>query len=258
MGKSDKKRILLKIGSNVLTKGTNQISRGKLEDIARQIASLKDEYEFVIVSSGAIAVAKQFVDLQSKGKPINVKQALASIGQPHLMRIFHENFWELGLLTSQCLLSYSDFRKSDSKKNIKNTINVLIENNYIPIINENDTVATDEIKFGDNDKLSALTAALLKVDLLIIATNTSGIYTKKSINGDNKETIKETSDIESLKEQIEASISMHGTGGMATKIAASEIAQEANIETWIVNGLSENFIVDAMNNKTQFTKIITK
>ena len=258
MGKSDKKRILLKIGSNVLTKETNQISRGKLEDIARQIASLKDEYEFIIVSSGAIAVAKQFVNLESKGKPINVKQALASIGQPHLMRIFHENFWELGLLTSQCLLSYSDFKKKESKKNIKNTINVLVANNYIPIINENDTVATDEIKFGDNDKLSALTAALLKVDLLIIATNTNGIYTKKSIDLGNGETILKSSNIASLKEQIQSSISSHGTGGMATKIDAAEIAQEANIETWILNGLKDNFIVDAIHNKSEFTKVISK
>lgn len=258
MGKSDKKRILLKIGSNVLTKETNQISRGKLEDIARQIAVLKEDYEFIIVSSGAIAVAKQFVDLESNGKPINVKQALASIGQPHLMRIFHENFWELGLLTSQCLLSYSDFKKKESKKNIKNTINVLVKNNYIPIINENDTVATDEIKFGDNDKLSALTAALLKVDLLLIATNTDGIYTKKSIDLGDGETILESSDVEGLKGEIQSSISTHGTGGMATKIAAAEIAQEANIETWILNGLKDNFIVDAIENKTQFTKIISK
>lgn len=258
MGKLDKKRILLKIGSNVLTKETNQISRGKLEDIARQIASLKDEYEFVIVSSGAIAVAKQFVELESKGKLIDVKQALASIGQPHLMRIFHDNFWELGLLTSQCLLSYSDFEKNESKENIKNTINVLVENKYIPIINENDTVATDEIKFGDNDKLSALTAALLKVDLLIIATNTNGIYTKKSMDSESNETILETSNIDSLKEQIQNSVSLHGTGGMTTKIAAAEIVQEAAIETWIVNGLNDNFIVDAIQNKSQFTKIITK
>ena len=258
MGKLDKKRILLKIGSNVLTKETNQISRGKLEDIARQIASLKDTYEFIIVSSGAIAVAKQFVELESKGKPINVKQALASIGQPHLMRIFHENFWELGLLTSQCLLSYSDFEKEQSRTNIKNTINVLVENNYIPIINENDTVATDEIKFGDNDKLSALTAALLNVDLLLIATNTNGIYTKESIDAGCAETIKESSNIGTLKEQIQSSISLHGTGGMATKIAAAEIAQEANIETWILNGLNDNFIVDAINNTSKFTKIILK
>ncbi|WP_298366302.1 glutamate 5-kinase [uncultured Lutibacter sp.] len=259
MGKLDKKRILLKIGSNVLTKETNQISRGKLEDIARQIAQLKDKYEFVIVSSGAIAVAKQFVELESNGKLINVKQALASIGQPHLMRIFHENFWELGLFTSQCLLSYSDFKKEKSRTNIKNTINVLVENNYIPIINENDTVATDEIKFGDNDKLSALTASLLNVDLLIIATNTNGIYTKASIEADKLKTIKETSEIEPLKNQINSnSISKHGTGGMATKIAAAEIAQNAKIETWIVNGLKDNFIIDAINNTSEFTKIITK
>ena len=258
MGKLDKKRILLKIGSNVLTKETNQISRGKLEDIARQIASLKDEYEFIIVSSGAIAVAKQFVKLESNGKPINVKQALASIGQPHLMRIFHENFWELGLLTSQCLLSYSDFKKEESKTNIKNTINVLVKNNYIPIINENDTVATDEIKFGDNDKLSALTAALLKVDLLIIATNTDGIYTKDSMDAARVETIQETSNIEVLKKQIQSAISMHGTGGMTTKIDAAKIAQKANIETWIVNGLKDNFIVNAINNTSKFTRIISK
>ncbi len=255
MGKLDKKRILLKIGTNVLTKGTNNISRGKIEDIAQQIAFLKDDYEFVIVSSGAIAAAKQFVNLETNGKEINVKQALASIGQPHLMRIFQENFRELGLLTSQCLLSYSDFEREQSKINIINTINVLVENSYIPIINENDTVATDEIKFGDNDKLSALTAALLQVDLLIIATNTDGIYTKESIDGNNSETIKETSNVQLLREQIQNSVSLHGTGGMTTKIEAAEIAQKAGIETWIVNGLNDNFIINAMKNKVEFTKI---
>lgn len=258
MGKSGKKRILLKVGTNVLTKETNNISRGKIEDIANQIAYLKDEYEFVIVSSGAIAVAKQFVKLESNGKEISVKQALASIGQPHLMRIYQESFRELGLLTSQCLLSYSDFEKEQSKVNIVSTINILVENSYIPIINENDTVATDEIKFGDNDKLSALTAALLNVDLLIIATNTNGIYTKESIHDDNVKTILETSDIQSLKGEAEKSISLLGTGGMTTKIEAAEIAQNANIETWILNGLKDNFILDAIQNKSVFTKITKK
>ena len=181
MGRSDKKLILLKIGTNTLTKETNFISRGKIEDIGRQISELSDQYEFIIVSSGAIAVAKQFVNLESKGKEINVKQALAAIGQPHLMRIFQENFRELGLLTSQCLLSYNDFERVKSRENIVSTINILIENNYIPIINENDTVSTDEIQFGDNDKLAALTALLLEVDLVIFASNTNGIYTKDSI-----------------------------------------------------------------------------
>jgi glutamate 5-kinase len=251
-----KKRILLKIGTNTLTKETNHISRGKIEDIGMQIAALNEEYEFIIVSSGAIAAAKQFVKLESKGKEIVVKQALASIGQPHLMRIFHENFSDLGLLTSQCLLSYSDFEKEQSKVNIVNTINVLVENNYIPIINENDTVATDEIRFGDNDKLAALAAVLLKVDILIIATNTNGIYTKSSIHDSTPETITLVTNLQALEKEIGDAKSSQGTGGMQSKIEAAVIAKAANIETWIVNGLNDNFILNALKDKIPFTKII--
>lgn len=250
-----KKRILLKIGSNTLTKETDNISRGKIEDIASQIAKLSDIYEFVIVSSGAIAVAKQFVKLESKQKGVFVKQALASIGQPHLVRIYQEIFREYGLLTSQCLLSYSDFEKAQSKTNIVNTINILVKNNYIPIINENDTVATDEIQFGDNDKLGALTAALLNVDLFIIATNTNGIYTKASFKNEMPETIMEVTDFETLKSQVVNSKSTHGSGGMQSKIEAAEVAKKANIETWIVNGLENNFIINAIKDKVAFTKI---
>jgi glutamate 5-kinase len=250
-----KKRILLKVGSNTLTKETDNISRGKIEDIANQIASLQDTCEFIIVSSGAIAVAKQFVKLESKGRDINVKQALASIGQPHLIRIYQEIFREAGLLTSQCLLSYSDFERQESKTNIVNTINVLVSNNYIPIINENDTVATDEIKFGDNDKLAALTAALLKVDLFVIATNTNGIYTKESIESKTLKTIEEVEDFKQLQAEVVSSKSSHGSGGMQSKIDAASVAKKANIETWIVNGLEDHFMINAMNNTVPFTKI---
>ncbi|MCW2119661.1 glutamate 5-kinase [Flavobacterium sp. 7A] len=251
-----KKRILLKIGSNTLTKETNHISRGKIEDIGMQIAALKDEYEFIIVSSGAIAAAKQFVKLDKNDQEVFVKQALASIGQPHLMRIYHENFSDLGLHTSQCLLSYSDFEKENTKVNIVNTINVLVKNNYIPIINENDTVATDEIKFGDNDKLAALTAVLLNVDILIIATNTNGIYTKATFQDKNPETISIVTDLNLMQQEVGDSKSSHGTGGMQSKIEAAAIAKAANIETWIVNGLNDNFILNAINNTIPFTKIV--
>ncbi|MFC5683431.1 glutamate 5-kinase [Flavobacterium sp. MAHUQ-51] len=251
-----KKRILLKIGSNTLTKETNHISRGKIEDIGMQIASLNDKYEFIIVSSGAIAAAKQFVKLDNNDKDVFVKQALASIGQPHLMRIYNENFKDLGLNTSQCLLSYSDFEKEQTKKNIVNTINVLVKNNYIPIINENDTVATDEIKFGDNDKLAALTAVLLKVDILIIATNTDGFYTKESMLKGIPETITSVDDLKDLEKEIGDSKSSHGTGGMQSKIEAAAIAKSANIETWVVNGLNDNFILNAIANTIAFTKIV--
>lgn len=253
--KMKKKRILLKIGSNTLTKETNHISRGKVEDIGRQIAQLSADYEFIIVSSGAIAAAKQFVKLEHTGPEINVKQALAAIGQPHLMRIFQESFRELGLLTSQCLLSYSDFENSDSRVNIKNTINVLVANNFVPIINENDTVATDEIKFGDNDKLAALTASLLEADLLLIATNTNGVYTKESLDDNHPKTITTVNDLQNLAKEIGSEKSTHGTGGMQSKIEAATIAQQAGIETWIVNGLNENFIQDALQNSINYTKI---
>lgn len=256
MDKSGKKRILLKLGSNTLTKETNHISRGKIEDIGMQIAALKDQYEFVIVSSGAIAAAKQFVKLEAPDNEIFVKQALASIGQPHLMRIYHENFSDLGLHTSQCLLSYSDFEKTETKVNIVNTIDVLVKNNYIPIINENDTVSTDEIKFGDNDKLAALTAVLLDVDILIIATNTNGIYTKASIHDSHPETIRLVTDLQTLEKEIGDNKSSHGTGGMQSKIDSAAIAKAANIETWIVNGLEDNFILKALQNEIPFTKII--
>lgn len=256
MGRSGKKRVLLKIGTNTLTKETNQISRGKIEDIGRQIAELNSDYEFVIVSSGAIAVAKQFVKLESSGGEINVKQALAAIGQPHLMRIFQENFRELGLLTSQCLLSYADFKREKSKENIVNTINVLLANNYIPIINENDTVATDEIQFGDNDKLAALTGVLIGADLVIIATNTDGIYTKNSIDSGIKSTITEVRDLKELRNEIAEGKSSQGTGGMLSKIEAAEILRKEKIETWIVNGIGDNFILKAMNKQIPFTKIL--
>ena len=250
-----KKRILLKVGSNTLTRETDNISRGKIEDIANQIAKLNDTCEFIIVSSGAIAVAKQFVKLESKQSEIFVKQALASIGQPHLIRIYQEIFREYGLLSSQCLLSYSDFEKQQSKNNIVNTINVLVSNNYIPIINENDTVATDEIQFGDNDKLAALTATLLNVDLLLIATNTNGVYTKESIKNNAPKTIQEVNNFEDLKNEVVNSKSSHGSGGMASKIEAAEISKNAQIETWILNGLEDNFITNAFENKVAFTKI---
>ncbi|EAR12077.1 gamma-glutamyl kinase [Polaribacter irgensii 23-P] len=251
----EKKRILIKIGSHTLTKETDNISRGKIEDMANQIAKLKDTCEFIIVSSGAIAVAKQFVKLESKQSRVFVRPALASIGQPHLIRIYQEIFREYGLLSTQCLLSYSDFEKLQSKTNIVNTINVLVHDKYIPIINKNETVATDEIQFGDNEKLAAFTAVLLEVDLLIIATNTYGIYTKESLQNKHPKTIFGVINLDTLKNEVVNSKSSHGSGGMHSKIEAATLSQKAQIETRIVNGLEDNFITNAFGNKVSFTKI---
>jgi len=250
----NRKRMVLKIGTSTLTRGTDSISRGKIEDIARQIKSLSDEYDFIIVSSGAIAAAKQFVYLNGK-EPINDKQALASIGQPHLMRIFYEIFNELGLPTAQCLLTYYDFDNEVSKRNITHTIQQLLKNGYIPIINENDTVATEEIKFGDNDKLAALTAKLLEVDLLVMATNTYGLYDADPNISENAKTIEVVSDLSQIIRSIGVTKSSQGSGGMKSKIEAASIAQQAGIETWLIYGFADNFLRDALAGKTPFTKI---
>jgi glutamate 5-kinase len=249
MDKLDKKRILLKIGSATLTRDTNTISRGKLEDIARQIVKLSDRYEFIIVSSGAIATAKQFVHIEGIGKGIEEKQALAAIGQPHLMRIIQESFRELNLHVAQCLLSYMDFENEKTKSNIINTINVLVANNYIPIINENDTVAVDEIQFGDNDILAALSAVLLDVDLMIMATNTKGLYDNKG------DTLKLISDVNDAKKYIQNTKSAQGSGGMESKLKAAALTSAKGIETWLVYGHEENFLLKAIQGETTFTKI---
>ena len=169
------KRVVLKIGTSTLTQGTERISRGKIEDIANQIKVLSDEYEIILVSSGAIAAAKQVVNMRKTGS-VEVKQALAAIGQVHLMRIFQEVFSDYGIPVSQCLLTYYDFKNEDSRDNIINTVEALLKFGYLPIINENDTVATDEIMFGDNVKLAALTAVLCQADLLVLATDINGLF----------------------------------------------------------------------------------
>lgn len=249
MDKLDKPKLLIKIGTATLTKGTDKISRAKLEDIAIQIIELRKTYHIILVCSGAIAAAKQFLTLEKIGNNLIEKQALASIGQPFLMRMIHDSFRDYGIPVGQCLLSYSNFEDDTSKENIVNTIDVLLKNGILPIINENDTTATEEIQFGDNDKLSALSAVLLKVDLLMLATNTYGIYDFE------QNTIKVIDDINDTRQYINSNLSSQGTGGMATKLEAAEIAQSHNIESWIVNGHDDNFIQRALNNSSLFTMI---
>ncbi|MEL7220893.1 MAG: glutamate 5-kinase [Bacteroidota bacterium] len=248
-GKSDKKKLLLKIGTATLTRGGDNISRGKIEDIAGQIKQLKADYDFIIVCSGAIAAARQFIQLENFGKDIKEKQALAAIGQPFLMRLLQESFRECSLPVAQCLLSYSDFIPEVSKQNIRNTINVLLQNGVVPIINENDTVATDEIKFGDNDKLSALTATLIDADLLVLASNTFGLY------DDQEQTIPLVEDITQVRKYVKSQFSSQGTGGMQSKLDAAAIAQQHGIETWLVNGHEDGFLRKALRAETRFTKV---
>lgn len=250
MDKQGKPKLLLKIGTATLTKGKDKISRAKLEDIAIQIVQLKKKFDIILVCSGAIAAAKQFIKLEKIGRNLKEKQALASIGQPFLMRLIHDSFRDYEIPVGQCLLSYTDFAHEHSKQNIINTINILLQNGILPIINENDTTSTDEIQFGDNDKLSALTAALLNVDLLVLATNTYGVY------DNNKQTIDVIENINDVHRFVTSDFSDQGTGGMQSKLAAARIAQNHHIESWIVNGHENSFLLNAFGAASKFSRIL--
>ena len=250
----NKKKLVIKIGSSTLTAETDRISRGKIEDIARQIITLREEYDIVIVSSGAVAAANQIINIHRWEKDVKSKQAKAAIGQPILLQIYNEVFRDFEIRTAQCLLTYNDFERLTSRKNTTNTINELLNMGYIPIVNENDTVSVKEIEVGDNDKLSAYVASLLNADILVLVSDVNGIYTKNPHIHKDAKLITEVNDLDSVKQFIEERESDLGTGGMTTKLEAAQMCLDNDIEMYIVNGKENNFIVDIFSNKNTCTK----
>lgn len=251
-----KKRLVIKIGSSTLMAETDRISRGKIESIARQIMELREEYDVILVSSGAIATARQFIHFSNWNNQIESKQALSAIGQPLLIQIYNEVFRDFNLITAQCLLTYTNFEHEQSKQNTVNTLNELLKHGYIPIVNENDTVSVEEIIVGDNDKLSALVASLLKADLLMLVSDIDGIFDKNPHLHKDAKLIPEVSDLDSVKQYIEERDSKVGTGGMTTKIQAAEICLNNGIEMYIVNGRNEQFVLDAIKGKRPCTRFL--
>ncbi len=257
--KHDKPILVVKLGSSTLTAGTDKISRGKIEDIARQIIELKEQYRVVIVSSGAIATAKQFINLKNwEGNIVASKQAMSAIGQPKLMQIYSEVFSDFRLSIAQCLLTYRDFEVDTLKKNTLNTILELLKHDYIPIINENDTVAVEEIILGDNDRLSAKVACLIDAKTLLLASDIDGVYTKNPHLHSDAKLIPHISDINAVKQFIEEKKGGLGTGGMTSKIIAAEECLAHDVETIITNGTASNFIVNALGGEVKCTRFITK
>lgn len=249
-----KKKLVLKIGTSTLTNATNLISRGKIEDIGRQILALRAEYDIVLVSSGAIAAAKQYITIKDPGRPVASKQAMAAIGQPLLMRTYNEVFSDFGIQTAQCLMTNRDFENDTSRRNTLNTITELIKYNYLPIINENDTTAVEEIIVGDNDKLSAHVAALIQADLLVLVSDIDGLYDKNPHLHDDAVLIPEVRNIEEARLLVEERESEFGTGGMNSKLEAAMLCQKEGIETWIVGGGRNDFLTKAFESKSGFTR----
>ena len=244
--------IVLKIGTSTLTAGTENISRGKIEDISRQILELKEKYNVILVSSGAIATARQFIKLSGSKKQIDNKSALSAIGQPKLMQIYMEVFADFGLHAAQCLLTHYDLNGSESRTNTKSTIADLKTRLFN--INENDTVAVEEIILGDNDKLSAMVAELVGAEKLVIASDIDGIFTGNPNLNPNAQLIEKVESIEAIKSYIQDIDNNLGTGGMQSKIHALEICEGKNIEVLIVNGGIQFFLRKALKGQIKCTK----
>lgn len=249
-----KKKLIIKIGTSTLTAGTNRISFAVIESLARQILVLRESHEVVIVSSGAIATARQFVEINGYQRNVDSKQAMAAIGQTKLMELYDTIFSSFGLNIAQILLTYRDFENPVANENTRNTIKRLWQAGYIPIVNENDTVSIEEILLGDNDKLSALVAVITGADLLLLVSDIDGIFDRNPHLHADARLISEVTDLESIRNYIEEKESTLGTGGMSSKVHAAEICMEKGVEMWIVNGQRANYIIRAMNGEIPCTR----
>lgn len=236
----DKKRIVIKIGSSSLTHPeTGALNLTKLEVLVREISDLHNMgKDVIVVSSGAIAVGRRAAGLGHRPSETKEKQACAAIGQARLMMIYQKLFSEYNQLAAQILMTKRTVMDNLSRFNALNTFQELLKLGAIPIVNENDTVSTYEMQFGDNDTLSAIVAALIDADLLLLLSDIDGLFTDDPNSNPNAELIHvvEKLDGHVLKMGKSTSTSDVGTGGMASKLTAAKLASAAGTDMVIANG----------------------
>lgn len=235
----DCKRVVIKIGTTTITHAnTGSLNLIKLEKLVRILTDLRNQgKDVILVSSGAISVGRKALGLTKRPKEKSVKQACAAVGQARLMMVYQKLFAEYNQIPAQVLMTKYTMVNDTNRENAKNTFNELLSMGVIPIVNENDTVATDEIEFGDNDSLSAIVSALVNADLLILLSDIDGMYTDDpNRNKDAKLIECVTTFSKSLYEMGKGSNSDFGTGGMSTKIAAAKIATDSGANMIIANG----------------------
>ena len=234
-----KKRIVVKIGSSSLTHAqTGELNLIKLEKLVRELCDFRNRgIEVVLVSSGAIAVGARALGLTKRPGEISLKQACASVGQARLMMTYQKMFAEYHQTAGQVLMTKNTMIDNVSRKNAQNTFEELFRLGVIPIVNENDTISTYEMQFGDNDTLSAIVAALVSADLLILLSDIDGLYTDDPRENPDAKLIHEVDAIDEryLFMAKESTGSDVGTGGMATKLTAAKIAMKSGADMIIAN-----------------------
>jgi len=223
------RRVVVKIGSQILS-SSQGIEEGRIKELVRDLAALQDQgKELVVVSSGAVAAGMTRLGVRHKPKTVPQKQALAAVGQIKLMAIYEKHFSRFDKSVAQVLLTHEDLADRQRYLNAKHTLQTLLESSIVPVVNENDTVAVEEIKFGDNDHLSALVATLLEADLLVILSDVDGIFDRDPREHEEARLIPLIEDIKRSRETLSGeSRSLYGTGGISSKIAAAEKAAPAS------------------------------
>lgn len=234
-------RLVAKFGTNLLTGGTSRLDLDIMTSLVEQVAKLhKQGHEVIIVSSGAVAAGRQKLGLTKERKDIPFKQVLASVGQNQLMHTYEQFFSQHNITVAQALLTKSDLSDRAGYLNARNTLLALIELGVICIVNENDVVATDELgelKFGDNDNLSAMVANLVDADLLALLTDIDGLYTADPQRDSDAKLIPKVERIDAKIERLASkTTSPHGVGGMTTKIEAAKLATSSGVTVVIANG----------------------
>ena len=235
----DKKRIVVKIGSSSITHPeTGALNLTKLEVLVRELCDLKNRgKEVILVSSGAIAVGRQAIGVHHRPQNVSEKQACAAIGQAQLMMTYQKLFSEYGHRAAQILMTKNTMIDNLSRRNASNTFDELIKLGAIPVVNENDTVSTYEIQFGDNDTLSAIVSALTHADLLLLLSDIDGLYTDDPRKNPGAQFIDLVDKVDDHYMKMgKGSGSDVGTGGMATKLSAAKIANASGADMIIANG----------------------
>ncbi|WP_167956396.1 glutamate 5-kinase [Anaerosporobacter faecicola] len=250
----DKKRIVIKIGSSTITHpATGSLNLKKMEQLVRVLTDLRNQgKDVILVSSGAIAVGRKSLGLTQKPKETKTKQACAAVGQARLMMVYQKLFAEYNQVPAQILMTKYTMFNEISRQNARNTFEELLDYGVIPIVNENDTVSTDELEleFGDNDTLSAIVSAVIDADLLILMSDIDGLYTDDPHTNPDATFIDVVEELtDELCSMGKGSASSVGTGGMATKLSAAKIATTAGTDMLIANGEDVEIIYDIMEGK---------
>ena len=248
----DKKRIVIKIGSSSLQhKETGGLDYTKLDVLVRELCNIANQgKDVVLVSSGAIAVGKRAVHIGKEDNPIAVKQACAAIGQARLMMTYQKLFAEYNHVAAQVLMTKNTIAEPLNRFNAKNTFSELLKLGAIPIVNENDTVSTFEIEFGDNDTLSAIVAAMIDADLLILLSDIDGLYTDDPNKNPDAEFISVVDHLDdSIMGMGKGTSSSVGTGGMGTKLSAARIATSSGADMIIANAADVRIIHRIMDGR---------